>query len=385
MNAPHDNSCHVCGETGLEEFPAFRQLRRVTSDCRPWPAGGRLCLCTRCGCVQKITDESWHGEIGEIYRTYAIYHQAAGVEQAVFEQSSGSSVSRSQQLLSALGEQVRLPETGRMLDVGCGNGAMLRAFSRVAPRWSLAGTELSDRHRALIAGIEHTEPLYTCPPEQVPGTFDLVTMVHVLEHIPDPREFLVAIGPKLFDGGLLVVQLPHHVDNPFELLIADHCTHFSAVTAAGLFAATGFDVVTVADDWVPRELTVVARKQSPPHSPSIPPVDPASARQCVARRLQWLEGIAATARKLVDPKRLGLFGTSIAATWLFGELDEAVGFFVDEDANRIGKTCLGRPIYAPGQIPPGSHVFVPLAGGVAERIVQRLARPAVTFHLPPVM
>ena len=284
-----------------------------------------------------------------------------------------------------LGEQVRLPETGRMLNVGCGNGAMLRAFSRVAPRWSLAGTELSDKHRELIASIERTEPLYTCPPEQVPGTFDLVTMVHVLEHIPDPREFLAVIGPNLFDGGLLVVQLPHHVDNPFELLIADHCTHFSAATAFGLLVAAGFDVLHVADDWVPRELTVVARKRNPSHSPAVSPAEPASARQCVARRLDWLERIVAAARKLADQECFGLFGTSIAATWLFGELDGTVGFFVDEDANRVGKTCLGRPIYGPGQIPPGSHVFMPLAAGLAEQIVQRIARLGVTFHLPPVM
>ena len=34
--------CSICGDGLLVELAAFRQLRRVTSDCRPWPAGGRL-------------------------------------------------------------------------------------------------------------------------------------------------------------------------------------------------------------------------------------------------------------------------------------------------------------------------------------------------------
>jgi hypothetical protein len=36
--------CSICGNGLLVELAAFRQLRRVTSDCRPWPAGGRLGL-----------------------------------------------------------------------------------------------------------------------------------------------------------------------------------------------------------------------------------------------------------------------------------------------------------------------------------------------------
>ena len=36
--------CSICGSGLLVEIAAFRQLRRVPSDCRPWPAGGRLGL-----------------------------------------------------------------------------------------------------------------------------------------------------------------------------------------------------------------------------------------------------------------------------------------------------------------------------------------------------
>ena len=147
-----------------------------------------------------------------------------------------------------------------MLDVGCGNGAMLRAFGKATTGWSLAGTELGDKYRRTVESIPGVESLHTCPPEEVPGQFDMVSMIHVLEHIPEPAAFLARLLPKLVPGGLLVVELPHHVANPFELLIADHCTHFAAATATALLERAGLEVLSVAENWVPKELTVVARK-----------------------------------------------------------------------------------------------------------------------------
>ena len=94
-------TCHLCGAAGLLEFVAFRQFRRITSDCRPWPAGGRLCGCPSCGTVQKIVDEEWNREVAELYAGYAIYDQAEGAEQAVFDQATGAAASRSTRLLAA--------------------------------------------------------------------------------------------------------------------------------------------------------------------------------------------------------------------------------------------------------------------------------------------
>src|SRR5271169_6164144 len=44
MKAEIDLVCRVCGAAALEEFPQFARLPRVTSDCRPFPAGGRLAM-----------------------------------------------------------------------------------------------------------------------------------------------------------------------------------------------------------------------------------------------------------------------------------------------------------------------------------------------------
>ena len=376
-----ETACSICGGGTLEEMADYRGLRRVTSDCRAWPAGGRLGVCRGCGAVQKPADDAFLADIDAIYTTYTIYHQGAGAEQAVFEQSSGLPASRSVRLLETFRDRAGLKPTGRMLDVGCGNGATIRAFGQVAPGWTKAGTEFDGKYRAEVESIPHTEPLHVGPVEAVPGAFDVITMIHVLEHIVDPVDVLATLRGKLAPGGLLLIEVPHHPANPFELLIADHRTHFTADSLVRALTAAGYEIVSVAEDWIPKELSVVARAARgalPEQSLG----DVAAARQRIAGSLAWLRGTAEELRRLGADGPVGLFGTSIAGTWLAAEAGDAVAFFVDEDPNRVGRSYLGKPVHAPADVPAGSRVFVGLPPAVAAGICTRLARPGVAF-LPP--
>ena len=374
--------CHICGAPGIDFVPGFEALCRVTSDCRPWPKGGRLGACRVCNCVQKAVDSVWQSEIQNIYQSYSIYHQADGSEQSVFEPLTGALESRSSRLLTQLRSRVQLPESGRLLDVGCGNGAFLRAFSGALPSWSLAGTELSDKYRATIEGIKGIEALYTCPPESVPGKFDLISMVHVLEHIPGPAEILVGLLDKLQPGGLLVIEVPDYSRNPFDLLIADHSSHFSTATIFRTVRDACYDPVVVTGDWVPKELTVVARKC---HKGEANIDRSSSPLQLLSSSVQWLETLAAEARQSSECGAFGLFGTSIAATWLACELAGKVSFFVDEDPSRIGREYMGRPVYGPKSVPLGSRVFIALPPDFSEVLKVRLLRYAKNYdlYLPP--
>ena len=138
----------------------------------------------------------------------------------------------------------------------------------------------------------------------------------------------------------------------------------------------------VADNWVPKELTLIARVAAAP-SPPPPAVSPDSARTHVEEDLVWLSRLRESARRLVARGDFGLFGTSIAATWLFAELEGSVGFFVDEDPNRVGKAFLERPVYHPSQVAAGSHVLLALAGPMAMAVNRRGAGQDVVYHLPP--
>lgn len=382
-----DLECHACGSRGVRSLPEYANLCRVTSDCKPWPRGGRIGVCRACGTIQKALDHDWWLDADRIYREYTIYYQSDGAEQAVFSPVSGQSASRSRRLLERLLGETPFPDTGRLLDIGCGNGALLRAFSRLKPGWRLAGSELSDKYRSLVEQIPGVSTLHVCPPEQIPDSFNVVSLIHALEHIYRPVEFLRRLHDHLLPDGRLIIEVPDVAQNPFDLLVADHASHFTKETAAQALRLAGYQIETAATDWVPKELTFVARAEEA--APAGVGRQHHEGVNGVRRQLQWLHRVVSAARAAASAAggegRLGIFGTSITATWLVSELGGDVGFFVDEDPNRIGREFMGKPIFHPRQVASESQVFLALPPAVAGTVRGRLEADGVRFtcHVPP--
>ena len=375
--------CHICGQPSLHPVPGYEKFYRVTSDCKPWPQGGKLAVCLDCGCAQAVLDEVWRRDADRIYSEYTIYHQSQGaVEQSVFDQATGAPLTRSARLVQRLKKETSLPPKGRLLDVGCGNGALLKAFGAAVPNWELFGAEVNDRYRAAVEKIPGVRGFFAGPAQEAPGQYDLITLIHALEHIPSPQNFLRGLREKLTPGGMLLVQVPDCEQNPFMFLVADHSSHFFPAPLRDLVARAGYEPQLGGAGWLSKEITILASRDGSSGKAASPPI-PASADP-VARRLSWLAGLVQSLRLAADRERFGIFGTSIAATWLFQELEGEVAFFVDEDATRIGQTFLGRPIHAPGSAPRGATVFIALPPPLAAQIKGRLENCAmnVTWMVP---
>ena len=138
------DGCHVCKSEKLFFLDGFSNLPRASSDCGPWPNGGDLCVCPQCFTVQKHINSSWKKEVKSIYEKYNLYHQSSTQEeQPVFDEETGTLKARSVKLLEDIIKKFpELPTKGRILDVGCGTGAFLKAFSSVFKSgWSLYGFE----------------------------------------------------------------------------------------------------------------------------------------------------------------------------------------------------------------------------------------------------
>jgi len=341
-------------------------------------------VCNDCGCAQAVNDEAWQSEAEQIYRDYTIYHQSKGAEQSVFDQASGQAISRSARLLERLRSEVSLPANGRLMDIGCGNGALLRAFSQMAPQWSMVGVEVNDHYRSEVEGIRGVEKLFTGSPADVPGRFQMISLMHALEHIPSPREFILKLWDKLEVGGWLLIQVPDCGRNPFMFQVADHASHFFAPTLKELVESAGYEVGVAAQDWVSKEITVLAHKAGPT-SKVRPMLATFGNIARVTTRLSWLGQVIKIAVALSEKGKFGLFGTSIAANWLFGELDGRVDFFVDEDPHRAGQEMLGRRIFSPSEVPPSSHIFIALPTGMAEKLNSRICQSGSgnCYVLPP--
>ena len=83
-----------------------------------------------------------------------------------------------------------------------------------------------------------------------PGTFDAVSLWHVLEHVDDPRAALRAAHAWLRPGGALVVGVPNLASTQaliggprwYHLDVPRHKTHFTATGLRTLLRAEGFTV-----------------------------------------------------------------------------------------------------------------------------------------------
>ena len=360
-------ACQVCDGPELREVEAYRALKRVTSDCRPWPADGRLVVCMSCGTAQKQVTAAWREECREIYADYVVYRQGPEAEQSVF--LSGVVESRSRVFLRWMMERLGSPEHGRALDFGCGDGALLRNLSSMAPGWRLSGQDLGERYRDAILAMPGVEAFHTATIEALPDGFDLITAVHVAEHLEQPADSLRKLARKLGPAGVMAIEVPNLASNPFDLLIADHATHFTRRTLSVLLARAGLVPVAHSDSVVPKELSTIARR-----GPASAPVasDQTEALALVERHLAWLSRLGEAAAAAAARGEVAIFGTAIAGTWLDGVLDLAPVLFVDEDPRRQRHLHFGRRIVAPGEVPKDLPVIVPLPPEVAPAVVGRL-------------
>lgn len=375
-------TCHLCGGQ-LQEVVGYPIADQVTSDCRPWRGANRLASCSACGVVQKPVSNAWLEEIRNIYATYVVYEQGGGAEQASFDITTGGVMARSQRIAAWLGRQGQLPEAGALLDIGCGNGAFLQAFGRTNHGWQMTGLELDARNKLHVESIPGVKRLYVGPIEGLDQKFDLIAMIHALEHIPNPVAFLQRLLERLTPEGRLLIQVPDLSASPFDLLIADHCSHFSAAALDRVVRSAGFMVERLDASCVAKELTLLTAPACTTvltgRSLSVSSDNDARSAELHA---EWIRRVLLQGHQV--SAEVGIFGTSISGTWLASALGNRVQFFVDEDANRIGRTHLNKPIYSPAQTPGNIDILMPMPLEVATVISARLEPHRLRLMIPPV-
>lgn len=390
-----DLACHICDAQQLNLLSSYNTLPRVTSDCVPWRSGGRLGICEVCSCVQNPVDKDWYAETSEIYSTYQIYRQSAGSEQGVISEGKHL-VPRSEKIFQQAKRYLSLKKRGRLLDVGCANGGLLRFFGTLAPHWKMVGFEIDDKRREEVESIDGVEAFVSGSLDNLKNHFDLITLIHVLEHLPNPRKWLEEFHRLLNPGGFILIQLPDPRQNPFNLLVADHCSHFILADIKRLVEQAGYQITVCSDNWVSREFSILATPLGSSKTEgkyinsnlSLYKKKDSSRKQIgkassyPAASLQWLQNIAHLAESLPHDKPRGIWGTAIAATWVYSVMGK-IDFFVDEDANRVGQQHLGKPIYSPNSVPEGSHIFIALTPEIATSIANRWSHLDVCMHVPP--
>lgn len=144
-------------------------------------------------------------------------------------------------------------DSGRLCDIGCGIGDFLAAAQ--CSGWEVAGVEINDYARKLSSErLGEKAVCSSLEKARFPSeAFDVVTLWHVLEHLPSPRRALTEIHRILKIGGVLALAVPNFDSierriwraNWIAVMAPTHFFHFAKASLAHYLEATGFQVVCV--------------------------------------------------------------------------------------------------------------------------------------------
>lgn len=137
---------------------------------------------------------------------------------------------------------IKLPPRARVLDVGCGSGAVLEALSA---RFEAYGTDTS----RLAIDLSHQRGLtnaFCCTLETFPHPefrFDLITLLDVIEHVDDDRGVLKEAHRYLKPGGWTLVTVPAYefLWGPHDV-VNHHKRRYARPGLRRVLEATGFEV-----------------------------------------------------------------------------------------------------------------------------------------------
>lgn len=143
---------------------------------------------------------------------------------------------------------LRADERGRLLDVGCGDGAFLARMKRLG--WETVGVE-PDAKAAQGAKTRFGVDVITGTLEQAgfpEASFDAITLSHVVEHLAEPAETLRRCEKLLRKGGRVIVTTPnaeslgHRIfrEHWRGLEVPRHLMVFSLPTLGRMAAEAGF-------------------------------------------------------------------------------------------------------------------------------------------------
>lgn len=154
----------------------------------------------------------------------------------------------------ALRDKIKLiegfqPGKGKILDIGAGTGDFL--VMAKSKGWEIVGLEPSPKARAIAQakGVTFLEELSQMPNHSA----DVITMWHVLEHVPDVEAQIIELKRILKPGGTIIIAVPNFKSYDAQYYgkhwaaydVPRHLWHFSKSSIKLLFGKQGMELIKV--------------------------------------------------------------------------------------------------------------------------------------------
>jgi len=230
-----------------------------------WEAVG----CSACGLLYK-PDMSTTEELYNYYRYEYLDHRTPGPDRIQ---------NRAIRLASIIGQFfIKSPE--RHLDIGSAQGELLEAVHCI---WGTerVGVELCKRS---VANYDPEIKVYETV-DKVKGKFDLITMSHVLEHLPEPMKMLRDIHKVLRKrDGHLIIEVPNVCGEPTALPPTKMSSHVLGFSQPSLHTALVYAGFYVREIQTALPLGFIWGKRPPAYLTAVATIKPMGEIKNVAER-----------------------------------------------------------------------------------------------------
>ena len=141
--------------------------------------------------------------------------------------------------------------TKKILDIGCGTGDFLSTCSK--NKWNTIGVEPNQKARdiSITKNLVVKEKLEEII--EIGEQYDIITLWHVLEHVPNLIEYIDQLKRLLKDNGTLIIAVPnyksfdaqHYHTNWAAYDVPRHLWHFSKTSIQKLFSEFELNLVKI--------------------------------------------------------------------------------------------------------------------------------------------
>ncbi len=266
--------CDLCGSR------ARAALSRKDRRGRPL----RTVVCRECGLVRH-----WHvpteRQLSEFYARQ--YRQDYHGEETPSDRRVMRAWKNGERIYRLLAPH--LAAGARVMEVGAGIGCTVKTFEQqgVAATGIEPHVGFQTYAQTQLRAQVTNESLFT---HRTSRPYDVILLVHVIEHFRSPRLALQAIHQLLAPGGLLYLECPN-LAAPFaapgKLFHFAHIHNFTPTTLEGLATRCGYSTVTWLSPPRDPQLTLLVRKEESPRQPAETVHGYAETREALARYNVW--------------------------------------------------------------------------------------------------